>query len=682
MSFGLYGRRMIKSDETEVTVENVVAILNKALPYHWENRSEIQYLWYYYRGLQPILNREKQVRPEICNKIVENRANEIVSFKSGYLMGEPLQYVSRGNGDNLSDAINQLNEFVFAEEKPAKDKELADWFHICGTSFRMVLPDEDVGEDDDSPFEIYTLDPRNTFVVYNNGLGNKPLLGVKYVVDDNGIVHYSCYSDHEYFEIVESHIIKAEPHILGDIPIIEYPLNIARIGAFELVIPLLDAINLTDSNRQDGVEQFIQALMLFHNVDISSDDYEKLREEGAIKFRDIDPQLKAEVAYLTSTLNQGETQTLVDHMYQTVLTICGMPNRNGGTSTSDTGSAVIMRDGWSAAEARAKDSELMFKKSERIFLKLILNICKTLKGMDLKVCNIEIRFTRRNYENILQKAQVLDLMLKNSKIHPRLAFEHCGLFVDSDLAYTLSAEYEEEQEKQLKEAQQWLNGSKEAQEWFERTKRVIELKSKRKPSQFEVFHHLNKVRKEVTDLLLRDFGYSKRKAAQRLEKKFSGRSYEELTDVEKEIYDHFRKQQEAFDTWFIEDERKAVVDCLRSIGEHVYTANSIYPTYYEELVERRVHQDLAIGQCYRLVQELQYAIETLPVDVNTFLRFGEDIQREIDLIKGWRKSDNKFKGAISATAANFANVNNNGNANNNNASNSNGVRPDFDTSIK
>lgn len=208
------------------------------------------------------------------------------------------------------------------------------------------------------------------------------------------------------------------------------------------------------------------------------------------------------------------------------------------------------------------------------------------------------------------------------------------------------------------------------------------LKSKRKPSQFEVFHHLNKVRKEVTDLLLRDFGYSKRKAAQRLEKKFSGRSYEELTDVEKEIYDHFRKQQEAFDTWFIEDERKAVVDCLRSIGEHVYAANSIYPTYYEELVERRVHQDLAIGQCYRLVQELQYAIETLPVDVNSFLRFGEDIQREIDLIKGWRKSDNKFKGAISATAANFANVNNNGNANNNNASNSNGVRPDFDTPIK
>lgn len=447
----LNGRRMILTDETEVNIGNVVQILRKALPYHWKNRSEISYLWSYYKGRQPILNRVKEVRPEITNKIVENRANEIVSFKSGYLMGEPLQYVSRGNAENIADAINQLNEFVFAEEKPAKDKELADWFHICGTSFRMVLPDEMAGEDDESPFEIYTLDPRNTFVVYNNGLGNKPILGVKYVVDENGVVHYSCYSDHEYFEIVESKVVSYDTHILGEIPIIEYPLNMARIGAFELVIPLLDAINLTDSNRLDGVEQFIQALMLFHNVDISSEDFDELRERGAIKFKDIDPQLKAEINYLVSNLNQGETQTLVDHMYQTVLTICGMPNRNGGSSTSDTGSAVIMRDGWSAAEARAKDSELMFKKSERIFLKVVLNICRTLADMDLKVCNVEIRFTRRNYENILQKAQVLDLMLKNNKIHPRLAFEHCGLFVDSDLAYTLSAEYAEEQEQKVQE---------------------------------------------------------------------------------------------------------------------------------------------------------------------------------------------------------------------------------------
>lgn len=208
------------------------------------------------------------------------------------------------------------------------------------------------------------------------------------------------------------------------------------------------------------------------------------------------------------------------------------------------------------------------------------------------------------------------------------------------------------------------------------------LKSKRKASQFEVFHHFYKMRKEVTDLLLRDFGYDYNRAENKVAKMFGGRSYTELTPEEKSRYDRLMEKNRAFDEWFIEDERKVIVDCLRSIGENVFLANSIYPTYMEELIERRLYQDKAIGLCYRLTQELQYAIETLPVDVNKYLRFAEMIQAEINLLKGWRKSDNKFKRAISDSASNFANVNNNGNANYNNASNSNGVRPDFDSVIE
>lgn len=208
------------------------------------------------------------------------------------------------------------------------------------------------------------------------------------------------------------------------------------------------------------------------------------------------------------------------------------------------------------------------------------------------------------------------------------------------------------------------------------------LKSKRKASQFEVFHHLYKLRRDITDLLLRDFGYSFEKSEKRLNNRFGNKPYENLSDDQKAHYDKLKKRYEAFDEWFIEDERKVIVDCLREITKHVFIANSIYPTLPEELTQRRIHQDEALGQCYRLTQELQYAIETLPVDVNVYTKFGQDIQTEINLIKGWRKSDNKFKGAISDSASNFANVNNNGNANNNNASNSNGVRPDFDTTVK
>lgn len=439
----LAGRTVIYTDFDNIDRSNVVQVLNKALETHDVNKSDIQYLYDYYKGKQPILNRVKDIRPEINNKLVENRANEIVSFKVGYLMGEPIQYVCRGGSDAFSEAINQLNEFVFAEDKAAKDKELADWFTICGTSYRMVLPNS-TDDADEAPFEIYTLDPRYSFVVYHSGLGNKRKMGVKYIVlQDNSIV-YSVYTDKMYFEIKDDKIVKAQAHSLGCVPIIEYPANTARLGAFEIVLPLLDAINNIGSNRLDGVEQFVQSILLLKGVDIDSDDFKALKENGGLKV-----PLEGDAKYLVQELNQTQTQTLVDYMYQTVLTICGMPNRNGGSSTSDTGSAVIMRDGWSAAEARAKDTELMFKMSEKEFLRLVIAITNTLRDMDLKLSAIEIRFTRRNYENIQEKAQVLTTMLSNSKIHPRLAFEHCGLFVDSELAYTESKAYADEQEQEL-----------------------------------------------------------------------------------------------------------------------------------------------------------------------------------------------------------------------------------------
>ena len=441
-----FGRRIIKTDVDEITRENVADVLRKALATHWANKSEIDYLYDYYKGRQPILQRVKDVRPEIKNMVVENRANEIVSFKVGYLMGEPIQYVSRGDDEALTQSINRLNAYMSGEDKAAKDKELADWSHISGTSFRMVLPDDNAGVDpDEAPFEIYTLDPRFAFVVYHNSLGQPPVMGVMSIEREDGII-YSVYTKDHYYEIKDNdEIVKDEEQVFG-IPIIEYPANTARLGAFEVVLPLLDAINNVDSNRLDGVEQFIQALLLFHNVDISAKDFADLKKEGALKFKDIDAQLKAEIKYLVEEMNQQQTQTLVDHLYDTVLTICGMPNRNGGSSTSDTGTAVIFRDGWSAAEARAKDSELIFKQSEKEFLKLVLRICRDLSDLDLKLSSIEIRFTRRNYENIVEKANVLTTMLNNNKIAPQLAFQHCGMFVDPEIAFQVSKKYAEEQE--------------------------------------------------------------------------------------------------------------------------------------------------------------------------------------------------------------------------------------------
>lgn len=444
----LYGRTRIMSDVTEVNDGNIVDVLEKAMVDHVKNREEIDYLWDYYRGKQPILNRQKKVRPEICNRIVENRANEIVSFKVGYLLGEPIQYISNSGGEKIANAVSYLNSLMMSEKKAAQDKTIGEWQMIGGTAYRLVLPN--VGrEDGEAPFEMFSLDPRDTFVVYSNEIGNKPLIGVKYCTDEFGIKTYSVYSDHKFWKIRDGKILDNRGHILGMVPIIEYPANNALQGAFEIVLSLLDAINTLASNRMDGIEQFVQAFIKFINCDIDGTQFRELIDLGGIKVSSTDGN-RADVDIVSKELNQMQTQTLVDYMYQTVLTVCGIPNRNGGSSTSDTGSAVMLRDGWSLAEARAKDSELMFKCSERNVLKLVLKICRETDGLpeelyDLKQADIKIKFTRRNYEAILSKSQVLVSMLQQEKIHPRLAFEYSGMFIDPEGAYTMSNQYYENQ---------------------------------------------------------------------------------------------------------------------------------------------------------------------------------------------------------------------------------------------
>ena len=222
----LFGRRVIYTEVTDINEGNIIDVLQKALLTHQQNQAEIDYLYWYYKGEQPILNRVKEVRPEINNMVVENRANEIVSFKSAYQVGEPIQYVSRGGDEYISSEVLKLNDYMLSEDKPEKDKELADWFFTCGTSYRMALPDvlADV-EEDEAPFEIFTLDPRYAFVVYSVGLGHKPMMGVRYVLKEDGTLVFSCWTETRYFEVWNTWaVIRADDQILG-IPNVEYPAN-------------------------------------------------------------------------------------------------------------------------------------------------------------------------------------------------------------------------------------------------------------------------------------------------------------------------------------------------------------------------------------------------------------------------------------------------------------------------
>ena len=144
-----------------------------------------------------------------------------------------------------------------------------------------------------------------------------------------------------------------------------------------------------------------------------------------------------------------QTETLKQSILDAINEIAGIPSQsNGRTGDSSNNGAVILRNGWQGAETRAQDYEQMFGEPEQKFLEIVCDICDRLSDLRLDPFDIEPKFTRRNYEDLLTKSQTLTTMLGNEKIHPQCAYEACGLFVDTQEAYNMGMDWYEEHGEQ------------------------------------------------------------------------------------------------------------------------------------------------------------------------------------------------------------------------------------------
>ena len=298
---------------------------------HKQNASEIDYLWRYYKGEQPILKKTKKVRPDINNVVLENHAFEVVEFAKANACGEPVQYVQKGEKDTetINPEISTLNKFMASEDKASLDNEMEEWKRIAGTAYRWT--DTDTPDDEDeAPFEMSVPDPRRTFVVYSSGIKKEPLFSGYYswfsdvTMSESAVREFNSkyriitiYTDDFMLEIKETNgnyvlnefndpltkgeKIKEYPLIPKGQRIIEYPLNTARIGLIELVITQLNALNKIKSDDLDGIDQFVQSLLVFVNQDVSVQDVKELEEAGAIKVFTNEPRKtsRCKITYTT-----------------------------------------------------------------------------------------------------------------------------------------------------------------------------------------------------------------------------------------------------------------------------------------------------------------------------------------------------------------------------------------------
>nr|DAV79620.1 MAG TPA: Portal [Bacteriophage sp.] len=463
----LFGRKQIFCDKTNIDKTNILEVLGEAYAIHEQNRAEMLYLFEYVKGRQPILDREKQIRPEINEKIVDNMASEILEFKLGYEFGSPISYVQRARKDIKSRnalfsffkklftsdeskkedlRVSAINEMMVEECKAAKDLMLAKDVKTCGVGYRLILPKKiKTGV---SVFDLLVLNPMNTFVVYSNDAYREPILGVSYFPHRDGSVTFGCYTKTSYFKI-EMGITKGfedwfeeKPNTVGMVPIIEYINNYDRMGCFERVIPLMDALNTIDSDRVNDIAQHVQNILWGDNVALDTEQYKKLRDDGMILTKS-EQGRTATLKYLESVLNQSENQTLVDYVKQQILDITNTPSRSE-LSGGSTGSATNMSIGWMAAETDAKEKEQIWSASERRETAVILKIIKDSNEVDadiaeLNLSDIEIKFSRSRTYDLATKCNSLAALIRIG-IDPLRAIEVVGLFTDPQQVALDSAE--------------------------------------------------------------------------------------------------------------------------------------------------------------------------------------------------------------------------------------------------
>ena len=334
----MFGRLDIYATFDEITEENVIEEVNSALVFHIKNMLQEEFLYWYTRGVQPILNRHKDIREDILNIVQVNTASEIVDFKNGYFLTQPATYVSRRKG--VQTKVKKLNEFLYRSGKQMVDNKIADWFHRVGKGVLFVEPTKD--GNNETPFKTYALDPRSAFVVYSLKPGNEPVFAVNFVVSDEK-ARFDVYTKDKVYRLAgtmtakiatpekahdyiatASTLEEVVPNVLGQIPIIEYRYNSVNTSAFELAIPLLDEISNLTSNACDGVEQFIQSLAIAVNCEFPEDTtISDIRKAGMIALRSIGEN-KADVKVISETLQQGDTQVLKRDIIDSINEIVGM----------------------------------------------------------------------------------------------------------------------------------------------------------------------------------------------------------------------------------------------------------------------------------------------------------------------------------------------------------------------
>jgi SPP1 family phage portal protein len=479
-----YGRKEIFTDVVDIDENNIIEILQKAMPEFMQNASDCGYLLNYEAGDQKI-SRKKKYRPEIdciCN---DNIANEVTEFKLAFNWGNPITLVQRGENDSGTDkeveGISLLNECYEAQNIKSKTQQLARFIEICGIGYTYVDINMD-WVDGDSYFTVDVVDPRFAFVIKSSYyIDHRPMISVTFRIDEQGNFHFTCFTRKYRFELLNMAKFESgkpvreskrdwknserwkegnkngEKNPLGIIPVIEWVRSHDRMGCFERQMSEMDNLNLLISDFINDVDQNTQAVWHGNDIEFPED------EDGNVKTPETNDWI------LTQTTKDGAQPFVkplsVEYDYEGMLNMisyrvarikekCFVPSRNNDNSGS-TGVAMDGATGYTAAESDANKQQGIIEGCKMMEVRAVLAAIK--KSPYVKPDNplLKLRYSdmkpsikrMKNYELSVKTTALANLI--NSGIYGLHAINTINLFDDNAQVWADSKELIEKHQSAL-----------------------------------------------------------------------------------------------------------------------------------------------------------------------------------------------------------------------------------------
>lgn len=393
--------------ETEVTQEIACRFIRE---HELHTRARYDALWRYYAGEHPICDRKK--RSVLANnRLVCNHAKYIADTATGYFAGNPVKYSGEG--------IEPLSELLRAADSDTQDIDLAQKASIFGVCYEFIYVDAD-GQP-----RLYSPDPRQAFVIYDDTVRQKPVAGVYYYKlhdsvtnRDTGYSVYLCTQDmitHFTTDTAFAPSLPDEnrpshgshPHGMNGVPLIEIYNNSACTGDFEPVLSLIDAYNVLQSDRVNDKEQFVEAILLIKGSTLGdtdgekSESYKALRENGLLE---LDADSSAE--WLTRQFDENSVEVLRRSLEQDIHKFANVPCMSD-ESFGGNASGVAMRYKLLGFEQITKIKERYFREGIKERLKLLCSWLETTGKASINPQDISIQFTRALPVNEVEQAQLV-----------------------------------------------------------------------------------------------------------------------------------------------------------------------------------------------------------------------------------------------------------------------------------